>query len=330
MKRKISAVHMGILFFVVLFFTSGISFAAEKYPSKPIRILVTKSIGGSTDAAIRLLQPFLQTELGVPVVLENNTSGGGRVAAMEVYKAQPDGHTLLCAPLPSAIVGQLMYDHEADFMKLTPLFNISMSYQTVTVAYDSKINSIKDLLEVAKTKRLNLAGSGGAGSNASIVYAKLKQMGITNLTNVPYPGAPETAASIIGGHTDISSQSTEGMLSYVQNKQLKILAVCAPERVKAFPNVPTFKELGYDFIVPLSSSIFGPPNMSADKVRILNAAFRKVLANDKLESAREKMGVALEPLDSEELGKMVKENTAMVKGSLAFIKEADEQITKKK
>lgn len=332
MKKYFSLANGALVFSLVILsiLTAGVSYSAEKYPSKPIRILVTKSIGGSVDSAIRLLQPFLQTELGEPIVIENSTSGGGRVAALEVFNAQPDGYTLLCAPLPSAIVGQLMYESEADFLKFTPVFNIMQTFQTITVDYNSKMNSFKDLLELSKTKRITLAGSGGAGSNASIVYAKLKQLGIKNLTNVPFPGAPDTAAAVMGGHCDISSQSTDGVLTYVENKTLKVLAVCSPERIKFLPNVPTFKELGYDFIVPLTSSLFGPPKMAPDKVKILNNAIRKVMANKTLEATREKMNVALAPLNSDELAKLVRENFSMVKSSLAFIKEADEQIQQKK
>ena len=332
MKKRFTLVGgaLVILFVVMNFIIVGISCAAEKYPSKPIRIIVTKSIGGSVDSAIRLLQPYLQTELGVPIVILNSTSGGGRVAALEVFNSQPDGYTLLAAPLPSAIVGQLMYKSEADFLKFTPVFNVMQTFQTITVDYNSKINSFRDLLELAKTRRITLAGSGGAGSNASIVYAKLKQLGIKNLTNVPFPGAPDTAAAVMGGHCDISSQSTDGVLTYVENKTLKVLAVCSPERIKFLPNVPTFKELGYDFIVPLTSSLFGPPKMAPDKVKILNNAIRKVMANKSLEATREKMNVALAPLDSDELAKLVRENYSMVESSLAFIKEADEQAKQKK
>lgn len=332
MKRFFTWINGGLLisFVLINFMNAGVSYSEDKYPSKPIKIEVTKSIGGSTDSALRLLQPFMQTDLKVPIVIANVTSGGGRVAALDVFRSQPDGYTLLCAPLPSAIVGQLMYDSEADFLKLTPIFNIAQTFQTVTVAYNSKINSFKDLLELSKTRRLTLAGSGGAGSNASIVYAKLKGLGITNLTMVPFPGASETAVAVMGGHCDLSSQSTDGVLTYVENKQLKVVAVCAPERIKFLPNVPTFKELGYDFIVPLTSSIFGPPKMVPQRVQILNNVFRKALTNEKFESVRQKMNVAVYPLNSNELGKLAKEHYAMIKNTLAFIKEADEQVLQKK
>ncbi len=332
MKRFFTWADGGLLiaFALVTFMNAGVAYSADKYPTKPIKIEVTKSIGGTVDSATRLLQPFMQTDLKVPIVIANVTSGGGRVAALDVFRSQPDGYTLLSAPLPSAIVGQLMYDSEADFLKLTPIFNIMQTFQTITVAYNSKINSFKDLVELSKTKRITLAGSGGAGSNASIVYAKLKSLGIKNLTMVPFPGASETAVAVMGGHCDVSSQASDGVLPYVENKQLKVLAVCSPERIKFLPNVPTFKELGYDFVVPLTASVFGPPKMTADKVKILNDSFRKALADAKFESVRQKMNVAVYPMNSNELAKMVKEHFAMIKSTLAFIKEADEQAQQKK
>ena len=330
MKRFLTSVNVVVIFVIISFITVQVCLAEDKYPSKPIKFEVTKSIGGSVDSATRLLQPFMQTELKVPIIIANVTSGGGRVAALDVFKANPDGYTLLSAPLPSAIVGQLMYDSEADFLKLTPIFNIMQTFQTITVANNSKINSFKDLLELSKTRRITLAGSGGAGSNASVVYAKLKSLGIKNLTMVPFPGASETAVAVMGGHCDISSQSTDGVLPYVENKQLRVLAVCAPERIKFLPAVPTFKELGYDFIVPLTASVFGPPKMAPEKVKILNTVFRKAVADGKFESIRQKMNVAVYPLNSEQLGVMVKDHYAMIKSTLAFIKEADEQAQQKK
>lgn len=303
----------------------AVSFSAEKYPSKPITILVTKSIGGSVDAAIRLIQPFLQKELGVPIAVQNLTSGGGRVAAGDVYKAEPDGYTLLAAPLPSAIIGQLQYNDKSDFHKFTPIFNVMQTFQTITVNYDSKVNSMKDLIALSKTKRVTLAGSGGAGSNASVVYAKLKQIGMKNLVMVPFPGASETAAAVMGNICDISSQSTDGVLTFVQNKTLKVLAVCSSERINFLPQVPTLRELGYkDFVVPLTSSVFGPPQMSNDKVKILEDAYQKVLANEQLQSMRAKMNVAIYPLMSKELSKLVKDSFKLIQETMPLIKEADQ------
>ncbi len=329
MKRFHTLLLILVGFFLTTIAFTEKSFSAEKYPVKPIRILVTKSIGGSVDSAMRLLQPFLQANLGVPVVIENITSGGGRVAASQVFKAQPDGYTLLCAPLPSAIIGQLMYENQADFRKLTPVFNIMQTFQTITVANNSKFNSFKDIIEYSKTKRILMAGSGGAGSNASIVYAKLKKLGVKNLTMVPFPGASEAAAAVIGGHTDISSQSTDGVLTYVENKTLRVIAVCAPERISFLPNVPTFKELGYDFIVPLTSSLFGPPDMDRNKVKVLNDAFKKALANEKFEASRAQLNVAVYPLNSNQLSKLVKDNFSMLTKTLELIKEADAQTAAK-
>lgn len=301
----------------------SLTFAAEKYPVKPIKIIVTKSVGGSVDAAVRLVQPFLEKELGVPVVVQNVTAGGGRVGDATVYTANPDGYTLLAAPLPSSIIGEIMYDGKTDFQKLTPIYNIMQTFQTITVANDSKFNTFKELLEYGKTNKVTLAGSGGMGSNASLVYAKLKSFGMKGITMVPFPGASETAAAVMGGHCDISSQSTDGVLQFVENKTLKVLAVCSPKRVSFLPKVPTFKELGFDFIVPLTSSVFGPPQMSNDKVKVLEKAFAKAMKDKQLLEMREKMNVALYPLTPSKLATLTKDSTNLVNDMLPFLKEME-------
>jgi len=302
--------------------------AGDAYPNKPIKIVVTKAIGGSVDAAIRLVAPLLEKELGATIVVQNMPAGGGRIAAEDVSNTKPDGYTLLEAPLPSAIVGQLMYNSKGDFRKLTPVFNIMQTFQAVTVAYNSDINSFKDLLEKSKTERITMAGSGGMGSNASIMFAMLQKIGVQNLTMVPFPGAAQAAAAVMGGHCLISSQSTAGVEKYVNNKTMKLLAVAGPKRLPNIPDVPTFKELGYNLVVPLTSSLFGPPGLAADKVATLNAAYQRVLKNKQLEINAEKMHVALYPLNAEELGALVKDNFDMIESILPDLKAAAQGKTK--
>jgi tripartite-type tricarboxylate transporter receptor subunit TctC len=314
-------VLLGIL--IVTFGMTEQSLSAEKYPSKPIKIIVTKSVGGSVDTAVRLVGPFLEKELGVPVVVQNITSGGGRVGDEAVYTAEPDGYTLLATPLPSSIIGEVMYNGKTDFQKMTPVYNIMQTFQTVTVGYNSKFKSFKELLEYGKTNKVTLAGSGGMGSNASLVYAKLKSFGMKGITMVPFPGASETAAAVMGGHCDISSQSTDGVLQFVENKTLKVLAVCSPKRIGFLPKVPTFKELGFDFIVPLTSSVYGPPKMSNDKVKVLEKAFGKAMKNKQLLEMREKMNVALYPLTAGKLKTLTDDSTKLVNEMLPFLKEME-------
>ncbi|MFA5527847.1 MAG: tripartite tricarboxylate transporter substrate binding protein [Peptostreptococcales bacterium] len=331
MKRKKLFSRIGVMLIMILLFTACSAPANQEntgqqkenvFPEKPIRIIITKSIGGSVDSAIRAIQPFLEKELGTSITLENITDGGGRVASEMVMNAAPDGYTLLVAPFPSAIVGELMYDGKVDFNQMTPIFNISLMYQSVTVKGDSQINTFDDLLELSKTKKLTMAGSGGMGSNASIVQLKLKDIGIKDLAMIPYPGSPEVTAAVMGGHNDISSGATSGKEWFIQDKALKAIAVCAPERLPDLPDVPTFVELGYpNFVVPLTSSIVGPPDMNPEVVKILEEALYKVIEMPEVTEAAEKMTVTINPLDSEGLKELIQSNTELVEELLPKLLE---------
>jgi tripartite-type tricarboxylate transporter receptor subunit TctC len=197
------------------------------------------------------------------------------------------------------------------------------TYQTITVSADSDIYSLEDLEKLSEQGDLTMAGSGGIGSNATIVYAGLVNAGL-NVRMVPYPGASQAAASLMGGHTKISSSSVSGVKSYVEDGTLRVLAVASDERVEEFPDVPTLKEEGYDIVVPLTSSLFAPPGTSMEIVEILENAFKEALNHSRFSRLQGTMNVSLYTVGHDELKKLTMDNYEMVKEIKPMLEEVKE------
>ena len=227
-RRSFAVVTAGVFLFV----TAGVvaaAQAAEKYPGKPVRFVITHAPGGSNDTPIRLIQPFVQKVLGVPVVLENMPGAGGNIARAYVQKQAPDGYTFLVSQQPSVSSGAIASAGAPPYdpLKFVPVFNIAgKSYQGITVPYNSPFKNARELIEASKKRELNMGGA-GAGGTSFIMYVLLGRAG-AKLQYVPFNSAPEAAMAIAGNQIDMASSNYEFFLPMRQQKKVRILAVAGP------------------------------------------------------------------------------------------------------
>jgi tripartite-type tricarboxylate transporter receptor subunit TctC len=275
-KRRLLAVVFGCLLSITL--VSSL-WGQSDYPTKPINLLISFAPGGVMDISTRAIAAKAEKFLGQPFVISNNGGGGGSVAAGIIAKQKPDGYNLLSCTTTTLIripqYRTVPYSHH-DFV---PIMQHASTESGVAVRADSPFNTLKDLVEFAKKNPGKVTYSTlGVGSpmHLSMEYIA-KQEGIT-WTHVPYTGSMPSVMALLGGHVTATSASTEWK-PFVLEGRLRLLATHGEKRMKIFPNVPTLKELGYDFYNDTTFVVVAPKGTPMPIVKKLEDAFHKAFAD---------------------------------------------------
>jgi len=265
--------------------------AAEKFPSREIIMVVQFAPGGSVDLTSRLLAEHLKKELGVPVVVENRAEAGGVKGIVDVYKARPDGYTLLANLFPRNVQMEVIYKPPYKILDMTYLAGFHKMYQFVAVRKDSPYKTLKDLSEASKKKSLNAAITGMGSSSHLLAMILKRKLGI-DLEVVPFKGSAPAITALLGGNVDLSP--TDVLAVLLHKEKLHPLVVFAEKRLAKFPDVPTIKELGYVNVDAEAGAsiqgVSGPPGLPTEIRKILSDALARAIKNPELAEQVEKMG----------------------------------------
>ena len=295
-----------IMFFIIFAFSSSPGFAQGKFPTEPIRLIITHSAGGSTDMPARVIQPYLQKAIGVPVVIENMMGAGGNIARAFVYKQKPDGYNLLVSQQPSMSSGEIVSGGKFETLRLTHVFNIAgRNYDCVAVPYNSPIKTIEDMKKASQSQPLTSAGS-GIGTNSYIAAMLLKQKAGVSLIYVPFNSGTEAALAVAGEKTQIGTGALDSYYPLHEQKKLRVLAVTGPERDESHREIPSLVELGYPIKMDQMTGVFAPPGLPKDRLDILVRAFEKAAADSEFKAAAARAKLTLQPLSSDEFFKASK------------------------
>ena len=255
-------------------------------PGKPVRIVVGYPAGGGTDIQARMLAQHLGSLLAVPVIVENRPGAGTMLAATEVAKSAPDGHTMLYTPastlaqLPHTLAA-VKYDTFKDF---TPVAQTALVPLVLVLHKSIPATNVRELIAYAKAKpgELNYV-SQGVGTPAHIfgeVFAK--QAGI-NIIHVPYKGANDVAKDFIAGRVHMQFASSTAAVSLAKSGEVRLIGTVAPRRSALFPDLPTMKEQGIAHIdVESWIGFAGPAGMEPQTVAKLSDAIAQVVKMPKL------------------------------------------------
>jgi tripartite-type tricarboxylate transporter receptor subunit TctC len=242
------------------------------YPTKPINILISYAPGGVVDISTRTLLIKAEKTLGQPFVATNNGAGGATVATAIVTTQKPDGYNLLStASAPLVRIPQYRkVPYSLD--DLVPIMQHASTQSGLVVPASSPFKTLKDLVEFARKnpKKVTYSTLGvGSAMHMSMEYIA-KQEGII-WTHVPYPGSMPSVTALLGGHVTAASTSTEWK-PFVLEGRLRLLATHGEKRMKNFPDVPTLKELGYDFYNDSTFLILAPKGTPMPIINKLEAA----------------------------------------------------------
>jgi tripartite-type tricarboxylate transporter receptor subunit TctC len=226
--------------------TAGSAFAADTYPSRPIKVIVAYPAGGANDIIARSISDELSKDLGQSVVVENKGGAGGTVGADAAAKAAPDGYTLFMAAgahaLAPSIQKNLTYDIIKDFQ---PISLAAIGTYMLTVHPSVKATSVKELIALAKANpgKLNFASS-GVGAPPHLAGVLFQKMTGTQLTHIPYRGDTPAITDLLAGQVQLCFISPGPLLPHVQAGKLRALAMCSAKRSTVMPDLPTLDEAG--------------------------------------------------------------------------------------
>lgn len=272
------------------------SSAKVDYPTKPITLIVSYAAGGGTDVGARILAPFLEKELGVPVVVDNRPGAGGWVGYSELLKAKPDGYTIGYLNTPGLITGYLnpSTKRQQNLDSFAYIANHVLDPGVIAIrANETRFTTIQELIEYAKKNELTSTTNGvGTGPHMMALDVN-KKMG-TKFKPVHFNGTGEYFAAVLGGHIDIYMARVGESLEPVRDKQLKVLAVTSKERVPQYPDVPTLKEIGGEVFNQTSRGIAAPPGVDPKIIEKLQAAVDKAIKNPEHIKKMEAMGLTVD------------------------------------
>jgi tripartite-type tricarboxylate transporter receptor subunit TctC len=279
------------------------------YPATRVSLVVAFAPGGAADAIARLVGPSLAKRLGQPVVIENRGGAAGSIGARSVVAAAPDGHTILVTTT-SLLITELLSKRAG--YSTAQLAAVAIPASTPEMFATSAANSAKDLREFlsgARANSITYATSGaGSGSHLGATYF-FKALAKVEAVHVPFQGGGPAVGAAAGGHVDLVSNSLPAMIGLVQQGSLKGLAIASPVRVAALPDVPTLKELGYDYAEGTWVGFFAPAKTDPAIVGRLNREINEIMREKDVHERILALGFAPEIRNPEETAHHLAEET---------------------
>lgn len=269
--------------------------SAEKYPSKPIRIIVTFPAGGPADLVARAVAQSLQEAWGQGVVVDNRPGAGGNIGMNVAAKAAPDGYTLVessMGPMTISpyVYSSLPYDPIKD---LTPIMLAATNPFFLAVRPALPASTFQEFVALAKAKPNGLTmSSSGIASPSHLAGSLLQSMAGISLTHVPYKGAGESIPAVVNGQVDIAVETPLLIVPQVKAGKLKALLVSTAERSPLLPEVPTGKEQGLpDFVASSWYGFHAPAGTPQPIVDKLNAEMVKAMRSPAMRERLASVGV---------------------------------------
>jgi tripartite-type tricarboxylate transporter receptor subunit TctC len=223
------------------------AFAAEPWPSRPIRIVVPYAPGNTGDITFRFIQPQLEKQFGVRFLIDNKSGASGNIGADEVVRAQPDGYTFLLGATNNFVTNQFLFRNmRFDPLKdLMPVALLSNAPSVMIVNSTLPVSTLKDFTEMARQSpsKLNY-GSPGNGTPPHLAGELYSQLAKVQLTHVPYRGSPPAVAGLLGSEIQLYITAFSSVAGNVAGGKLKALAVASDQRLAILPDVPTTREQG--------------------------------------------------------------------------------------
>ena len=297
---------------IALFLNIGLVSAA--YPDKPIKFVIPFAPGGGTDAQMRIIAPKLSELIGQQIILENRPGSGSTIGTDLVAKSQPDGYTFVVVDTAfssnPALIQKLPYDSTKD---LTAVILLTSGASALVVNSALPAKNVSELISLAKSKNGSLAyASAGAGTSSHLTGELFKLATGTDIIHVPYKGAGPAVTDTIGGQVAATFTNIGSSKAFIDNGQLRALAVTGNIRSPALPNIPTFIEIGYPAVSKASSywGVLAPAGTPKDVILKINQELNKVLQIPQVRTRLIELGFNIIGGTPEEYSKYLQESIA--------------------
>ena len=294
----------GLLFAL---FATALS-AQDAYPTKPITMIVPFPPGGIADIVGRPLAAVMEKTLKQPVIVVNRTGAGGAVGMAAVAKATPDGYTILMAlssisifPVSDRINGKTPAYEMKEF---APIALVTADPTVLVVRADGPYKTLKDFVDTAKANpgKINYSSSGVYGTLHVAMEIFANAAGI-RLFHVPYQGGGPAVTALLGGQVEALASGPAAAIGQIKGGKMRALASWSTQRLALLPDLPTFKELGYDAEFYIWAGVFAPAATPAPIVARLREAVRNAVSDPDFRGAMDKVATPIAYLDAPEFQK---------------------------
>ena len=311
-RRALKAASIGCLLLVA----SSLSLAQS---TQAVSLVVPLAPGGIADITARPLAIPLARELGQTVIVENRIGAGGAVGMAYVTRQKPDGNTLLMA------LSSIVIIPEADkisgkppsytMSQFTPIALVSADPTVLVVRTNSPWKTAADLVRDAKArpKAISFSSSGIYGTT-HVAQAMLWQAAGVDMLHVPYNGGGPSMTALLGGQVDVTAQAPGVVAAHLKAGTVRVLGSWGAERLKSMPDVPTFREQGFDVEFYIWSGLFAPAGLPAAKLAQLKTAARAAAQDPGFVSAMNTMNTPIHYLEGAELAKFLEQDQKRLAG----------------
>ena len=297
---------------------------AKDYPSDPLNYILCFNPGGETDITARIQEGPLKKYFPEGIVISYKVGGGGSVGWSELVTSKPDGYTVAGFNLPHIVLQPLTRGNAGYKTEdLKPVYFFQSTPNILVVRNDSPFNSLKDFIDYAKENPgvITAGGSGSSSANEMGVLLLNKAAEI-KITYIPFTGSGAATPALLGGH--VGSLMTYSTMAIQYKDKFRPLAIMSEERMDVLPDVPTFKELGYDIVEGAYRGAAAPPETPDDRITYLADAFEKVMKEPDVMQKMKENGFKSEfigPEASAELIKKKVEEYKVLLGELGMLKK---------
>jgi tripartite-type tricarboxylate transporter receptor subunit TctC len=230
---------------------------ANRFPDRPIELVVGFTAGGATDLDARAIAPLLEKRVGGPVVVVNRPGAGGEVALASVARARPDGHTLGTTNMPGLLTIPIERRAQFKLEDFAGIGNVVTDPNAITVHEDSPYRSLQDILAAARAQpdRLTFAST-GIGTDDHLLLVLMQKATNTSFTHVVFQGDPQLITAMLGKQVDVLGLNLGPVTA--QPDKLRTVAMAGAARSRFRPEVPTLKELGVDVVMGSERGVVAP------------------------------------------------------------------------
>jgi tripartite-type tricarboxylate transporter receptor subunit TctC len=291
---------------VILFGLTSFSIAQDKYPSKPVEIIVSWAAGGATDVLFRTVGAvFPKYANNQPMIVKNVPGGGAAIGYTEAMKAKGDGYNIVATATPM-ITKIHMSNVKFSATTFAPVIMIADNPCFLLVHKDSPYKDVRDYIADAKKRPGQIImGNAGAGGGYHLVSLAFQNFAGINLNHIPFEGGGPSITALMGKHVDSIIVSAPEGVPQALGGDLKLLGIFGDQRLGKFPNVPTAKELGINFSMSMWRGVHAPKDTPPAILIQLHDIIKKCLSDADFNKKCDELGVQTRYLNAEDYGKFM-------------------------
>jgi tripartite-type tricarboxylate transporter receptor subunit TctC len=293
---------------IMALFCSAVVWAQGAYPTRPVQLIVPFPPGGVADLTGRPLAHALEKQFKQPVIIVNRSAAAGAVGYATVANAAPDGYSLLMALSSISTIPEAdkLYNREPVYRldQFEPVALITADPTVLVIRNEAPWKTVKDMVEDAKKRpgQISFSSSGLYGT-LHVAVEMFAHAANIRFRHVPFTGAGPAITALLGGHVDFLASGPAAVAGHLKANRLRALAGWGAKRLAAYPDLPTFKELGYDIEFYIWAGLFATAGTSQPILKVLRDATRKAVEDPDFKATMAKLNTPINYLDTPEFKK---------------------------